>query len=94
MFDGRVGLRVSEVSDGVSKTIMLVEVDPRYAVIWTKPDDLEVDLDNPLRGLLGERDEFLAGYVDARVSVISKDIPAETLRSYLIRNDEKPEEGD
>ncbi len=95
MFEGVAGVHVSDVPDGVSKTIMLVEVDPRYAVIWTKPDDLEVDLDNPLIGLLGDRDEFLAGYTDARVSVISKDIPAERLRRLLIRNDHKnPEEGD
>jgi hypothetical protein len=35
--------RLSEVVDGTSNTIALVEVDDAHAVAWTKPDDLDLD---------------------------------------------------
>ena len=33
-----------DITDGTSNTIMLVEADDEHAVVWTKPDDLEIDL--------------------------------------------------
>ena len=42
------GTKFSEISDGTARTILLVEVDPSQAVIWTKPDDWEVDMQNVL----------------------------------------------
>ncbi len=41
----------SELSDGSSNTIMIVEVDADEAVVWTKPDDWEFDPAAPKRGL-------------------------------------------
>ena len=49
MFDGEKGVRMADVKDGASNTIMAVEADK--SVIWTKPDDLDVDLEKPLDGL-------------------------------------------
>ncbi|HEV8002937.1 MAG TPA: DUF1559 domain-containing protein [Planctomycetaceae bacterium] len=43
--------RIREITDGTSNTIMLVEADDQHAVIWTKPDDLDVDLNKPMAGL-------------------------------------------
>ncbi len=51
MFPPDRGVKIKEITDGTSKTIMVVEADPDHSVIWTKPDDLEVDLENPRRGL-------------------------------------------
>ena len=34
-------------------TVLVVEVDDEHAVIWTKPDDLNFDLDNPGKDLGG-----------------------------------------
>jgi hypothetical protein len=42
---------IQSVTDGTSNTIMVVEADDAHAVLWTKPDDLEVDLAKPLAGL-------------------------------------------
>lgn len=36
--------------DGLSNTIMVVETDVEDAVPWTKPDDWNVDLNQPLIG--------------------------------------------
>ncbi len=49
------GPLAAQVSDGRSNTIMLVEVDPEAAKIWTQPEDWEFDPLNPKRGLGGHR---------------------------------------
>ncbi|MGD0897702.1 MAG: DUF1559 domain-containing protein, partial [Thermoguttaceae bacterium] len=36
-----------DITDGTSNTIMTVEVDDRHAVIWTRPDDLVFDPQDP-----------------------------------------------
>lgn len=73
-----------DITDGLSNTIMLVEVNPDNAVIWTRPDDWQVNLNRPLQGLEREdRQWFTAGYCDGSVQVISIDIAEKTLRAML-----------
>lgn len=36
------------ILDGLSNTIMVVEADASQAIEWTKPDAMEIDLDNPI----------------------------------------------
>ncbi|HEV3339362.1 MAG TPA: H-X9-DG-CTERM domain-containing protein [Pirellulales bacterium] len=50
-----LSLRVSftDIVDGTSNTVMVVEADPKKAVTWTKPDDLEFDVEKPRAGLGG-----------------------------------------
>ena len=90
MFWGKEGTLIRKVKDGTSKTILVVEVAPEHAVIWTKPDDWEVDFSDPLQGLLGDREGFMATYVDGSARLIPKDTPAETLRRLLTIADGKP----
>ena len=91
IFSGKRGVAIREISDGTSNTILLVSVPPESAVIWTKPDDFEIDLDEPLRGLISEDDKgFFALFADGSVRFISREIDPETLRRLLIRNDGKP----
>jgi hypothetical protein len=86
VFDTDTGLTFRDISDGTSKTILLVEVAPENAVLWTKPEDWEVDMDNPLRGLSGgDRDNFVAAYCDAHARTIPLDIKPEVLRAFLTR---------
>jgi hypothetical protein len=86
VFDTDTGIAFRDISDGTSKTILLVEVAPENAVVWTKPEDWEVDMDNPLRGLSGgNRDNFVAAYCDAHARAIPLDTKPEILRAFLTR---------
>ena len=49
--NGKRELQFTDVTDGMSNTIVIVEADQEAAVPWTKPADLEVDLENPLKNL-------------------------------------------
>ncbi len=43
--------KISDITDGTSNTIMIVEADDEHAVIWTKPDDWPFDPKDPAKGL-------------------------------------------
>src|SRR5690606_33001411 len=45
------GPHLKEITDGTSNTIMAIEVAPERAVVWTRPDDWQVNLENPLQGI-------------------------------------------
>ncbi len=85
-FYNNEGTSFREVADGTSKTILVVEVEPLRAVVWTKPEDWEVDMQHPRRGVeRTDRNHFVAGYADAHVSVHPLDIDEKTLRALLTR---------
>lgn len=52
MFTGEKGRRPAEVTDGFSNTLLIVEVNRPNAVIWTRPEDLDVTQPNPLERLV------------------------------------------
>jgi hypothetical protein len=82
------GCTMGSITDGTSNTIMIVEVPPEKAVIWTKPDDWEVDPSDPKKGLFGARTGFLlAATADAEVHRIPDTVSAETLKRALGRSD-------
>ncbi len=86
-FDGVDGMTIADIHDGTSNTIMFVEADDDRAVIWTKPDDLEVDLDRPLDGLGNFRPGgFLAGLCDGAVRDISNSVDPQTLKALFTRS--------
>jgi len=53
VFPGAEKIKMAQITDGMSNTIMIVEVDDSKAVPWTKPDDFEYDEDDPAAGLGG-----------------------------------------
>ena len=87
IFDGtKDGARLQRITDGTSKTIMLVDASDDAAVVWTKPDDLEYDAENPLKGLTGHHPGiFNAGIADGSVRAISLDIDLDTLRALFTK---------
>jgi type II secretory pathway pseudopilin PulG len=89
MFSGDKPPRIRDITDGTSKTIMLLEVDADRAVPWTKPDDFEVDADDPLAGLghLRAGGVFAAGFADGSVRFISRDIDAENFLRLIKKGD-------
>ncbi len=80
------GVRIADIADGTSNTIMLVDADDDHAVIWTKPDDLAYDPKDPKKGLGGRWDEgFVVAFVDGSVQLISKMIAKEKLHAAFTR---------
>jgi hypothetical protein len=86
IFDGREGTTFREITDGTSTTILLVDADAERAVIWTRPDDLPIDLDKPHQGLTGNHaGGFHALLADGAVRLIPRDVPAQTLRALFTK---------
>jgi len=93
VFSGREGLKLSDIRDGTSATILTVEVADKHAVIWTKPEDLPYDPKDPAKGLGGLYEGgFNAGACDASAHFIPLPQPAETLRCLFDPADQKPVE--
>jgi hypothetical protein len=75
---------LSDVFDGTSNTIMIVE--SNESVPWTKPDGFTLDPKNPkaLLGLPGKKGKLLVGLGDGAVRTIDlKKISDETLRNAI-----------
>lgn len=83
---GPRGVEFKEITDGTAATIMVVEANDDQAVVWTKPDDLPFDPQQPARGLGGlYGDGFWVAFCDgsARFLRLSND-PA-ILRALFTR---------
>ena len=87
IFPGNVPLTFKDVTDGLSNTIMFFEVSPERAVVWTKPDDWQVDLNDPWAGLRrDDRNWFTAAFCDGHASIFDEQsVSAKTLRALLTR---------
>ncbi len=91
MFPGDKGIKIADVTDGLSNTIAIVEASDKKAVIWTKPDDFEFNEKNPADGLLGLwSNGFLAALGDGSVRMIAGTIDPKVLKDLFLRNDGNP----
>jgi hypothetical protein len=88
VFPGKQGIGPAEITDGMSRTLMVVEADVSRAVVWTKPDDLNFGPTKPKTGLADQPEGgFLAAMCDGAVRFISASTDAETLRNLANRHD-------
>jgi hypothetical protein len=64
-------VRFANIYDGLSNTVLFVEVNDESAVVWTKPDDLVVDMKKPMKPITElvrrEQEFFLAAMCDGSV---------------------------
>jgi len=94
-FPGDKSIRVADITDGTSNTIMVVEVSDRKAVLWTKPDDFELNEKSPMEGLGGLwPGGFLAAMCDGSVRMIRNTIDPKDLINLFNRNDGNVIKGD
>ena len=73
-FDGGKKIRMDDIRDGASNTILCVEAGADKAVLWTKPEDLPFDPEKPLAALgkvppMG----FCAAFFDGHVEQLKVD---------------------
>lgn len=87
IFSGREGISIGDITDGTSNTILVVDVADDRAVVWTKPEDWEFDLEQPMKGLTGKFDGgFSVLLGDGSVRFLSETIKPEILRALFTRN--------
>jgi len=90
IFGGVKPVKYSDIKDGSSNTVWLVEVKPELAKPWTAPEDFEFDAANPAVGLVeiaGEKPSFLAGLGDGAVTKIPLSLPAKSILHLFQKND-------
>ena len=81
-----LGSKFRDVLDGLSNTIAIVIADEDQAVIWTKPDDLAIDLEAPKKGWSKGVDGKLPILMaDGRVLGLSADSQDEFVAGLLTR---------
>jgi hypothetical protein len=88
-FDRTRPLRMSDIADGTSNTVLLVE--GGTAVPWTKPVDIPYAANKPIPRLGGPfRDVFHAAFVDGQVYTLKKDFDEKEMRKAIVRDDGFP----
>jgi RNA polymerase sigma factor (sigma-70 family) len=85
VFPGPKAIRIADIIDGTSNTVMVVE--GGEAVLWTKPAELPYAPDKPLP-LLGGMfvGGFNAAFADGSVRFLKDSIDPKTLRAIITRN--------
>lgn len=86
ILSGEKGVRMAEITDGTSNTLLVVEAADSEAVTWTQPKDLEPDM-NLMKQLIGlQRKSFLALFADGSVSKLSEELNEDQLSAYISKN--------
>ncbi len=84
LWEQPTGRRLRDVIDGSSNTILLVEAPADAAVIWTKPEDLPIDLKDPRKHLKSVcPGGFQALFGDGVVHFISDSLDVDVLRGLF-----------
>ena len=79
-------LRFRDVTDGLSNTIMVVESVGQDAVQWTKPNDIQLEIDQPVDALDdGTRQGFHVLLADGAVIYLVNTIEPATFKAMLTR---------
>jgi hypothetical protein len=83
-FNGKVGLKIAQITDGTSNTIMALETDDENAVVWTKPADLRIDPKNPAKGLRRHQNkQLMALFMDGSAQFLPANINAKNLWAMI-----------
>lgn len=87
MYPGGEPVKLNEVTDGTSNTILAVDAGDDRAVVWTQPGDWEVDPEHVKDRLFGHHPEgTIVLNADGSVKFQKATIRPATLRALLTRN--------
>ncbi|MCA9183551.1 MAG: DUF1559 domain-containing protein, partial [Planctomycetales bacterium] len=79
-------VRLADITDGMSNTVMVVEADADRAVIWTQPEDLVFDAKDPMAGLGNARASgFHVALSDGAVVLLPSDLSPQTMAALVTR---------
>ena len=91
VFGGNEAVKFSEVRDGSSKTLALVEVKTELAVPWTAPQDYKFDLKAPASGLAWDAGDItLGGACDGHIAEIPRSFSDDSFLRAFLMNDGQP----
>lgn len=89
LFDGKKGIRLGEITDGTSDTLLLIEA--KRNVPWTMPEDIPIDFTKDLPEFGGHFDgEFVGVRADGSADFFSKSTDPKILKMLIRRNDGRP----
>ena len=81
------GVNVRQITDGTSRTVVLVEVDANRAVPWTKPVDHEIKATDPKAGLGGLRPGgFHVSMADGRVVFVPISVDSKYIQALATKS--------
>jgi hypothetical protein len=84
LFDADKSKRIRDVRDGTANTVMAVEANLDQSVVWTRPDDLNVDAKQPKKGLGAARERgFLAVFADGSVRLLGAKTDDKTIKALF-----------
>lgn len=89
-FEGDEGLRLFDVTDGTSLTILAVQAGPSTADVWTKPGGLTLDAASPLGALGDVGATFPVVLMDGSARKLSSTMDAETFKNLVNPKDGNP----
>jgi hypothetical protein len=83
---GHSELTFGAVTDGLFNTGMIVEAAPSRGVIWTKPDDWQLDAAGYAKALMGLRaGKFLVLRGDSSVTALKDSTPSDAIKALFTR---------
>ncbi|MCA9063444.1 MAG: DUF1559 domain-containing protein [Planctomycetaceae bacterium] len=86
---GRPGqaTRIRDIVDGTSNTLMTVQTTSDRAVVWTKPEDLPIDKDDPVQSIITPAEPgFHCNFADGSAHFFPRNITAKTIKALLSMN--------
>ncbi|HXY34981.1 MAG TPA: M56 family metallopeptidase [Planctomycetaceae bacterium] len=86
VFEGPQGIKIADITDGTSNTLMIVEA--KRSIPWTKPEDIPFDPKKPLPELGGfVKGQFLAAMADGSAHTFKTEGIKDQLKWLIMRND-------
>jgi len=81
----------NDFTDGLANSILIFEASQDAAIPWSKPEDVEIDLDDPL-AVMGDSHQggFHVGIADGSIKFITDNIDLELFRALLTRAGGEP----